>query len=97
MKAQLALCMKYMPAACMKSLTLTHEGWEFGFAKFQFVEISTQTLGHVWDFRPPLTPPYVRVTAYGGFQSAFEELVKRDIPLCPQPCIIHADMSGLRA
>ena len=30
MKAQLALCMKYMPAACMKSLTLTHEGWEFG-------------------------------------------------------------------
>jgi len=29
MKAQLALCMKYMPAACMKSLTLTHEGWEF--------------------------------------------------------------------
>ena len=36
MKAQLALCMKYMPAACMKSLTLTHEGWEFGFAKFQF-------------------------------------------------------------
>ncbi len=47
MKAQLALCMKYMPAACMKSLTLTHEGWEFGFAKFQFIEISTQTLGHV--------------------------------------------------
>ena len=38
MKAQLALCMKYMPAACMKSLTLTHEGWEFGFAKFQFIE-----------------------------------------------------------
>ena len=37
MKAQLVLCMKYMPAACMKSLTLTHEGWEFGFAKFQFV------------------------------------------------------------
>ncbi len=37
MKAQLALCMKYMPAACMKSLTLTHEGWEFGFAKFQFI------------------------------------------------------------
>ena len=36
MKAQLALCMKYMPAACMKSLTLTHEGWEFGFANFQF-------------------------------------------------------------
>ncbi|MBQ6942523.1 MAG: hypothetical protein IJN23_08165 [Akkermansia sp.] len=31
----------------MKSLTLTHEGWEFGFAKFQFIEISTQTLGHV--------------------------------------------------
>ena len=29
MKAQLALCMKYMPAACMKSLTLTHEGLEF--------------------------------------------------------------------
>jgi len=47
MKAQLALCMKYMPAACMKSLTLTHEGLEFGFAKFQFIEISTQTLGHV--------------------------------------------------
>ena len=45
MKAQLALCMKYMPEACMKSLTLTHEGWEFGFAKFQFIEISTQTLG----------------------------------------------------
>ena len=40
MKAQLALCMKYMPAACMKSLTLTHEGWEFGFAKFQFSEFS---------------------------------------------------------
>ncbi len=40
MKAQLALCMKYMLAACMKSLTLTHEGWEF-------IEISTQTLGHV--------------------------------------------------
>ena len=38
MKAQLALCMKYMPAACMKSLTLTHEGLEFGFAKFQFIE-----------------------------------------------------------
>ncbi len=38
MKAQLALCMKYMPAACMKSLTLTHEGLEFGFAKFQFTE-----------------------------------------------------------
>ena len=37
MKAQLTLCMKYMPAACMKSLTLTHEGWEFGFAKFQFI------------------------------------------------------------
>lgn len=37
MKAQLALCMKYMPAACMKSLTLTHEGWEFGFADFQFI------------------------------------------------------------
>ncbi|MBQ6942319.1 MAG: hypothetical protein IJN23_07120, partial [Akkermansia sp.] len=34
MKAQLALCMKYMPAACMKSLTLTHEGLEFGLAKF---------------------------------------------------------------
>ena len=47
MKAQLALCMKYMPTAYMKSLTLTHEGWEFGFAKFQFIEISTQTLGHV--------------------------------------------------
>ena len=39
MKAQLALCMKYMPAACMKSLTLTHEGWEFGFAKFQLIEM----------------------------------------------------------
>ena len=39
MKAQLALCMKYMPAACMKSLTLTHEGWEFGFAKFQFINL----------------------------------------------------------
>ena len=48
MKAQLALCMKYMPAACMKSLTLTHEGLEFGFAKFQFLELRTQTLGHVW-------------------------------------------------
>ncbi len=47
MKAQLALCMKYMPAACMKSLTLKHEGLEFGFAKFPFIEISTQTLGHV--------------------------------------------------
>ena len=48
MKAQLALCMKYMPAACMKSLTLTHEGLEFGFAKFQFINLRTQTLGHVW-------------------------------------------------
>ena len=38
MKALLSQCMKYMPAACMKSLTLTHEGWEFGFAKFQFIE-----------------------------------------------------------
>ena len=46
MKAQLALCMKYMPAACMKSLTLTQEGWEFGFAKFQFIGLCTQTLGH---------------------------------------------------
>ena len=46
MKAQLALCMKYMPAACMKSLTLTHEGLEFGFAKFQFIGLCTQTLGH---------------------------------------------------
>ena len=27
-----------MPVACMKSLTLTHEGLEFGFAKFQFIE-----------------------------------------------------------
>jgi len=49
MKAQLALCMKYMPATCMKSLTLTHEGWEFGFAKFQFIELRIQTLGHVWN------------------------------------------------
>ena len=40
MKAQLALCMKYMPAACMKSLTLTHEGLEFGFAKFSFGELA---------------------------------------------------------
>ena len=38
MKALLSQCMKYMPAACMKSLTLTHEGLEFGFAKFQFIE-----------------------------------------------------------
>ena len=45
MKAQLALCMKYMPAPCMKSLTLTHEGLEFGFAKFPFIELCTQTLG----------------------------------------------------
>ena len=29
MKALLSQCMKYMPAACMKSLMLTHEGWEF--------------------------------------------------------------------
>ncbi len=45
MKAQLALCMKYMPAACMKSLTLTHEGLEFGEAKFQYTVLCTQTLG----------------------------------------------------
>ncbi len=47
MKGKLALCMKYMPAACMKSLTLTHEGLEFGFAKFPFIKLRTQTLGHV--------------------------------------------------
>ena len=46
---------------------------------------------------PPLTPPYVPFMAYGGFQSAFEELIKRDISLCSQPCVIHADISGLRA
>ena len=45
MKAQLALCMKYMPAACMKSLTLTHEGLEFGFAKFQFIASYNQSPG----------------------------------------------------
>ena len=45
--AQLALCMKYMPAACMKSLTLTHEGLEFGFAKFPFTGLLAQTLGRV--------------------------------------------------
>ena len=68
MKAQLALCMKYMPAACMKSLTLTHEGLEFGFDKFQFIEqrwgasskmlliflFSTKSLGHVWFILPRL-------------------------------------------
>ncbi len=53
MKAQLALCMKYMPAACMKSLTLTHEGLEFGFAKFQFIELCTQSLGLVCVIVPP--------------------------------------------
>ena len=47
MKAQLALCMKYMPAACMKSLTLTHEGWEFGFAKFQFSELPGWDMGAI--------------------------------------------------
>ena len=47
MKAQLALCMKYMPAACMKSLTLTHEGWGFGFAKSQFIGLIAQTSGLV--------------------------------------------------
>ena len=31
-----------MPAACMKSLTLTHEGWEFGFAKFPFDDTSVK-------------------------------------------------------
>ena len=48
MKALLSQCMKYMPAACMKSLTLTHEGWEFGFAKFQFITpqaLSWETAG----------------------------------------------------
>ena len=30
MKALLSQCMKYMPVACMKSLMLAHEGWEFG-------------------------------------------------------------------
>ena len=29
MKALLSQCMKYMPVACMKSLMLAHEGWEF--------------------------------------------------------------------
>ena len=61
MKAQLALCMKYMPAACMKSLTLTHEGWEFGFAKFQFIELRTQTLGHVCPEIPGVKVPAVPV------------------------------------
>ena len=47
MKAQLALCMKYMPAACMKSLTLTLERLEFGFAKFQFIAPSTYMVQRV--------------------------------------------------
>ena len=46
---------------------------------------------------PPLTPPYVPFMAYGGFQSAFEELIERDVSLCSQPCIIHTDICGLRA
>ena len=29
MKALLSQCMKYMPVACMKSLMLAQEGWEF--------------------------------------------------------------------
>ena len=46
---------------------------------------------------PPLTPPYVPFMAYGGFQSAFKELIKRDISLRSQPCVIHNDVRGLRA
>ena len=65
MKAQLALCMKYMPAACMKSLTLTHEGLEFGFAKFRFIELCTQTPGRARAYRGVklylLDPPGRRV------------------------------------
>ena len=40
MKALLSQCMKYMPVACMKSLMLAHEGWEFdslALAKFRFI------------------------------------------------------------
>ena len=59
MKALLSQCMKYMPVACMKSLMLAHEGWEFeqrgASSKMLLIFLfSTKSLGHVWCFFCPL-------------------------------------------
>ena len=58
MKALLSQCMKYMPVACMKSLMLAHEGWEFDSPtarQIPFIELCTQTLRHA-HVEPPMRP-----------------------------------------
>ena len=42
----------------------------------------------------PLSPPYMPFMAYGGFQSAFEKLIKPDISLFSRPRVITQIFSG---